>query len=200
MSLCDAYYKDGAIIKLYHPTSHDMTNKDPKKPASDDSVLFRDAVQDVMPLQTDKILLPQANKPVSRRKDKAPAGIDKLSDDFIPDCENWLEFMRPGVQRTVFKQLRTGKLAVESHLDLHGLTRDAARIQLQHFIQQAMQHHFKVVCIVHGKGYHSEDGRPVLKAMVNKWLQDLAEVLAFSSAQPRDGGSGAVYALLKTLK
>jgi DNA-nicking Smr family endonuclease len=176
-----------------------MSNKDPDKAKADDSALFQDAMQDVMRLQIDKVQL-KASKPAPKRKAKTPALSDRLSDDFIPPCDNWLEFMRPGVQRTLFKQLRTGKLAIESHLDLHGMTRDAARIQLQQFLQLALQQHCKVVCIVHGKGYHSEDGRPVLKAMVNKWLQDLPEVLAFSSALPKDGGSGAVYALLKTLK
>lgn len=177
-----------------------MPNEDPKKSAPNDSDLFRDAVQDVKPLTSDKIPLRHPAKRATKRAASQPAITDRLSDEFIPPCDNLLEFMRPGVQRTLFKQLRTGKLPVESHLDLHGMTRDAARIALQQFLQLAQQQRLKVVCIVHGKGYHSEDGRPVIKAMVNKWLQDLPEVLAFCSAQPRDGGSGAVYALLKTLK
>lgn len=176
-----------------------MPNEDPKKSSPDDSELFREAVQDVKPLATDKISLRQPAKRRVQRITAQPVA-DRLSDEFIPPCDNWLEFMRPGVQRTLFKQLRTGKLPVESHLDLHGMTRDAARLTLQQFLQQAQMQRAKVVCIVHGKGYHSEDGRPVLKAMVNKWLQDLPEVLAFCSAQPADGGSGAVYVLLKNLK
>ena len=177
-----------------------MPNEDSKKSVPDDINLFRDAMQDVTPLKSDKVAPPRTTRRTSKRQTAQQAMIDKLSDEFIPPCDNLLEFMRPGVQRTLFKQLRTGKLPVESHLDLHGMTRDAARIQLQHFLQLAQHQRHRVVCIVHGKGYHSEDGRPVLKAMVNKWLQDLPEVLAFCSAQPRDGGSGAVYALLKTIK
>ena len=177
-----------------------MTTKDQKNPATEDNALFRNEMQDVIPLQTDKVQLAKTVKTARRTNNNTTTTRDRLSDDFIPDCDNWLEFMRPGVQRSLFKQLRTGKLAIQSHLDLHGLTRDAARLRLQEFLQTAMQQQHKVVCIVHGKGYHSEDGRPVLKAMVNKWLQDLPEVLAFSSALPADGGSGAVYALLKALK
>lgn len=177
-----------------------MPKQDPKKIADDDSTVFRDAMQDVTPLTTDKVSLRTNAKPSGKRAVRQAAVVDRLSDDFIPPCDNLLEFMRPGVQRSLFKQLRTGKLPIESHIDLHGMTRDAARLALQAFLQQAQQNHHKVVCIVHGKGYHSEDGRPVLKAMVNKWLQDLPEVLAFCSAKPQDGGSGAVYALLKILK
>lgn len=177
-----------------------MPNEDSKKPAPDDSKLFQDAMQDVTPLKTDKVALPHSARRITRRQPAQPALMDKLSDDFIPPCDNLLAFMRPGVQRTLFKQLRTGKLPINAHIDLHGMTREAARIQLQQFLQQAQQQGHKIVCIVHGKGYHSEDGRPVLKAMVNKWLQDLPDVLAFSSAQPKDGGSGAVYALLRAIK
>jgi DNA-nicking Smr family endonuclease len=39
--------------------------------------------------------------------------------------------------------------------------------------------------------------RPVLKGKVNHWLQQRDEVLAFCSARPVDGGTGAVYVLLK---
>ena len=178
-----------------------MPKQDPKKTANDDSSAFRDAMQDVTPLKTtNKVRLRSSTKPATRLTGRHSTVVDKLSDDFIPPCDNLLEFMRPGVQRALFKQLRTGKLPIESYIDLHGMTRDAARLALQGFLQQAQQNHHKVVCIVHGKGYHSEDGRPVLKAMVNKWLQDLPEVLAFCSAKPQDGGSGAVYALLKILK
>jgi DNA-nicking Smr family endonuclease len=177
-----------------------MPNEDSKNTNAADSHAFRDAMQDVTPLKSDKITLRSTVKRSVKRTAPQAAVVDKLSDDFIPPCDNLLEFMRPGVQRTLFKQLRTGKLPIESHIDLHGMTRDAARLGLQQFLQQAQQNHHKVVCIVHGKGYHSEDGRPVLKAMVNKWLQDLPEVLAFCSAKPQDGGSGAVYALLKNLK
>jgi DNA-nicking Smr family endonuclease len=39
----------------------------------------------------------------------------------------------------------------------------------------------------------------VLKQKVNDWLRQKNEVLAFCSARPNDGGSGAVYVLLKRL-
>ena len=51
--------------------------------------------------------------------------------------------------------------------------------------------------IVHGKGLRSRQGQPVLKVKVNHWLRQREEVLAFCSARPVDGGTGAVYVLLK---
>jgi DNA-nicking Smr family endonuclease len=182
-----------------------MSDQDKKNSESEETALFRDAVRDATPLaQNSRVdLRAESRHPAKRPAKPRTSDADifsRLSDDFIPPCDTHLEFMRPGVQRTLFKQLRTGKLPIEAHLDLHGHTRDAARQQLLQCIHQAQQQHQRVICIVHGKGYHSEDNRPVLKAMVNKWLQDLPEVLAFASAQPKDGGSGAVYVLLRQLK
>lgn len=161
--------------------------------------LFQQAMTDVTPIRQDKVSLKPKPGPIKKRP---PAShqepiADALSDDFIPECGQFLEFMRPGIQKSLVKQMRNGKLPVEDHIDLHGLTRDKARNYLLSFIQQAQQQGYKIVCIVHGKGYHSDDGRPVLKAMVNKWLQNIPQVLAFTTAQPRDGGTGAVYALIK---
>jgi len=51
--------------------------------------------------------------------------------------------------------------------------------------------------VVHGKGYSSPNNKPVIKAYVNRWLRESETVLAFHSAQKQDGGTGAVYVLLK---
>lgn len=177
-----------------------MSDHDDNTPG-DDLDIFRQAMADVRPIrQQPRVSL--RNKPArikKRPQAEAQTIHDTLSDDFIPPCGEQLEFMRPGVQKSLLKQMRNGKLPVEDRIDLHGLYRDQARLQLLQFIQQAQLSGFKIVCVVHGKGYHSEDGRPVLKAMVNKWLQAIPEVLAFTSAPHRDGGYGAVYVLIRRL-
>ena len=55
----------------------------------------------------------------------------------------------------------------------------------------------RCVCIVHGKGLHSVDGKAVLKSAVNDWLRKIDDVLAFCSAKNSDGGVGALYVLLR---
>ncbi len=50
---------------------------------------------------------------------------------------------------------------------------------------------------MHGKGHGSLHKLPVLKTKVQGWLRQRDEVLAFCSARPVDGGTGAVYVLLK---
>jgi len=166
----------------------------------DDENLFSQAMQGVTTLSSDKVNLKKKPDNIKKRPAVAKKNIaDTLSDEFIPECEDFLEFMRPGIQKSYLKQIRNGKIAVEDQLDLHGYSRDDARTILLDFLDHAQQSSYKLVRIVHGKGYHSDDSQPVLKAMVNKWLQSIPEVLAFVSTMPRDGGTGAVYVLLKKL-
>ena len=53
--------------------------------------------------------------------------------------------------------------------------------------------------VITGKGvWRSDSG--ILKEMVPRWLNEVpnrARVLAIANAQPRHGGSGALYVLLK---
>ena len=108
-----------------------------------------------------------------------------------------LLFSRNGVQNSVIRKLRRGHYRVEAELDLHRLTAAQAHEALLDFILQCKQRHLRCVRIIHGKGLGSKDQRPVLKGRVNQWLQQWNDVLAFSSARPCDGGSGATYVLLR---
>ncbi|RUM77150.1 MAG: hypothetical protein DSZ13_02225, partial [Candidatus Thioglobus sp.] len=51
--------------------------------------------------------------------------------------------------------------------------------------------------IIHGKGYHSENGMSILKTQVVSFLSQHPQVLAFNSCPDKDGGTGAVFVLLK---
>jgi len=167
----------------------------------DNDKLFSEAMQGVKALNSDKASLKKKPTAIKKRPPATEKSIaDTLSDEFIGDCEDFLEFMRPGIQKSYLKQIRNGKVGVEDHLDLHGYRRDDARKCLLEFLDNAQQQSYKLVRIVHGKGFNSSDKQPVLKAMVNKWLQSIPQVLAFVSTTPADGGTGAVYVLLKIRK
>lgn len=99
----------------------------------------------------------------------------------------------------VTRKLGSGELTVQAHLDLHGHVRDEARTALASFIQNSHAMDFRTLLIIHGRGLKSDVG-PVLKESVVKWLTTgtLSHlVLAFCSARPCDGGTGALYVLLK---
>lgn len=107
-----------------------------------------------------------------------------------------LSFVRPGVQHGVFHKLRRGRYPAEASLDLHRHTVEQARRELWEFIQQCEHYQLRTVMVVHGKGDRAPNPG-VLKSFVAHWLVDLPQVLAYHSAQPRDGGSGALYVMLK---
>ena len=106
-------------------------------------------------------------------------------------------YRRPGLPERTFRQLRRGRFRIEAEADLHGLTATHARLQLREFIVEAADRGLGCVRVIHGKGLRSGPGGPVLKTLVQRWLVQWDEVLAFVSARVRDGGSGAVYVLLR---
>ena len=107
-----------------------------------------------------------------------------------------LFFHRPQISRIVMRRLRRGRYSVREEIDLHGMTAPEARLALHDFIVECSRNGIGCVRVVHGKGLRSGQRGAVLKAGVNQWLPQWQEVLAFCSALPRDGGTGAVYVLV----
>jgi DNA-nicking Smr family endonuclease len=105
-----------------------------------------------------------------------------------------------GLHPDTLKTLQRGEYALDDRLDLHGLTKEEARQAVDAYLQRAQLRRYRCVLIVHGRGLHSEQGVPILKDAVISWLSEGAlshSVLAFASARPIDGGSGATYVLLR---
>jgi DNA-nicking Smr family endonuclease len=120
----------------------------------------------------------------------------------IADSDEFIEGAARGLDRHVLRRLRKGEFAVQAHVDLHGLTRDEARSELENFLQRSRQAGKRCVLVVHGRGLHSKDQVPVLKDALKRWMSTARfadHVLAFATARPHDGGLGAVYVLLRRL-
>jgi len=165
--------------------------------------LFRQLMGEVAPLNHDKIE-PEPSRPAPRpaqfHADEARVLEDMLSDHYDPEelqPGDMLAFSRPGLKKSHYRKLRRGEYALEAELDLHGLTVPPAREALVGFLGECQRLDARCVRIIHGKGLRSSNEGPVLKAMVNRWLRQRDEVLAFCSARPVDGGTGAVYVLLR---
>jgi DNA-nicking Smr family endonuclease len=165
----------------------------------DDSDLFQDAMDGVEPIKPDNKVKHKPEKKKIRVKHHHQDSIaidDVFSDGHIEECPDQLSFSRSGVQPATLKKLRQGKLAIDNSIDLHGMTVDEARDYLLEFLGECELDGSRVLLIVHGKGYSSPGSKPIIKPMVNRWLRQLSSVLAFVSAKPADGGTGAVYVLL----
>lgn len=170
--------------------------KHPDPQAAD---LFRQALDGVTPLAPSGRITPAKPRPVPLaplRGSRAPAVADTLSDHGAGD-EPINEFLRNGLSRMTLRKLRRGQFPVEDSLDLHGLHTDAARKLLLEFLREATQRGLRCVCIIHGKGRHTESGEGILKTRTRHWLTQCPEVLAFCEAPPYAGGGGAVLLLLK---
>lgn len=174
-------------------------------PESPDGALFRASVGPVRPVTHDRIEHELPRPPARakfRERDEQEVLRDLLSDGFDPgDYETGEEllFARRGLQHRTFKNLRRGRLAIQAECDLHGCTVAEARAVLGGFLRDCLARGLRCVRVIHGKGHGSHQRLPVLKAKVGGWLRQRDEVLAFCSARPVDGGTGAVYVLLKTL-
>jgi DNA-nicking Smr family endonuclease len=109
-----------------------------------------------------------------------------------------LSFVRTGLSRQILRKLRRGEWSTQAELDLHGLIKLEAKIELVNFLYQCRQRGIRCIRIIHGKGLGSKNREPVLKLHVRHWLMQREEVLAFVQARPVDGGGGAVMVLLKS--
>jgi DNA-nicking Smr family endonuclease len=174
-----------------------------KKPDPDDSQLFRDSVGDVTPVRHDRVAPPRrapGPRPRFRERDEAQVLRDLLSDQFEPlehETGEELVFVRAGLQQRTLKKLRRGLFVVSAELDLHGMTVPVAREAVAAFLHECKRRRVQCARIVHGKGRGSRHRAPVLKHKIGHWLQQRDEVLAYCSARNCDGGTGAVYVLLK---
>lgn len=112
------------------------------------------------------------------------------------EAESLLSYSSSNLPSKQFQDLKYGKIPWQARLDLHGLNTDNARQALCEFIQIQSQQNKRCLLIIHGKsGHHGQ--APLIKNLVNRWLPQFDELLAYHSAQAKDGGRGAVYVLLK---
>ena len=169
----------------------------------EDRALFRQAVGKVRRLKDDRAY-PQRARSTSRPRGRTPAvrptdSPGLAESEWIPDVgpSDVLSFTSAGVQRRETERLRRGQYKVEADLDLHGRTVSDASTALDRFLDDSRRHGRRCVRVVHGKGFGSPSGQPVMKAHVDRWLRNRSEVLAFCSATPPDGGTGALYVLLR---
>jgi len=108
-----------------------------------------------------------------------------------------LLYRRDGLPDSTWKKLRRGQYRLQAECDLHGLNRTQAAQEVVRFLLACNAENLRCVRIIHGKGNGSPNTGPVIKRALDSWLRKRQEVLAFCSARAHDGGTGAVYVLLK---
>lgn len=168
--------------------------------------LFRAAVADVTPLMWARVQRVDTEPPRSavivrsRALDEAAALAEALlrtSFDVRLDRQDEFAWLRAGQPRHLLRDLRRGRWSSEAEIDLHGLNRDEAILELAEFVATCLLRGRRHVCIVHGQGHGSPGREPVLRVLVQRWLVSCPEVLACVQAPLTQGGAGAVRVVLR---
>ena len=176
-----------------------MSGRD-RRPSKEETALWRAATGDVRPLDKREEAESPAPRPAKPRKpvaSKAPPPAPPAR-----QAEPLAHGASPGVDRRTAERLKRGQMEIQARLDLHGMTQAEAHGRLTAFIEAHQAAGRRCVLVVTGKGTRREEGG-VLRDAVPRWLNAPGlrpRILSFCHAQPKDGGDGALYILLKRLR
>jgi DNA-nicking Smr family endonuclease len=181
--------------------------KKPEIPSRDEAELFQRAMRDATPL--DGATRRRRKSPPEVPDQAAPKGRAKPARPSPPPpparAKNLPELRSgeaAGLDRRTMDRLRRGQIRPQARLDLHGHTQDEAQAALVEFLRRAQAAGKRCVIVITGRGRIGQGGG-VLRGQTPRWLNLPSMrplVLGFAVAQPRDGGSGALYVLLKRRK
>lgn len=173
---------------------------------NEDWLFFKEVMKDVrrtksFPINTKPKKNSSEHTRLIRVEDDDQSSLVRLLDPTVLNIgsDEPLFFSRPGLQNKRLKQLIRGSIRQSDCLDLHQMTVKQARFAVYNFLLQSQKSNYTCVRIIHGKGKFKSSGAK-LKNHVYYWLTQISSVLAFSSAQPREGGTGAVYVLLRRIR
>lgn len=174
-------------------------DKDPG--ADEDAALFRDAIGPVrrLPAAPETPRGPRAEPRAhmaERDEREARSEFERLLEAGPLEAGDALRYRRDEISPRMLRRLARGQYAVQDELDLHHADAREAETMLRQFLAEVRDAGIGCVRIVHGKGLHA-DGAPALKNLVDRLLRRRADVLAFHSAPPAQGGTGAVLVLLR---
>ena len=158
--------------------------------------LFRAEMKGVKPLKQDTFV---AARPY---KKKAQATIKEqreqqdtlfyFSDEYEPllNEESAVKYLRENEDSHLLKQLRRGDFSPEIFLDLHGLTREQAKLELAALIQTCEKEHLYCASVMTGYGTYT------LKRQIPRWLVQHPKVRALHQAPKEWGGEAAILILI----
>ena len=182
---------------------------DPDDPVADEH-LFRQAMDGVIPLQRGSRRRVAPKPPVSdspRSQTPELEAAEQLhrlvatGEGFqVSDTPEYREGVGRNVPQGITRHLHKGQFSIQDDIDLHGLSAVQAGEALQSFFKETVASGKRAVLIVHGRGLSSPD-KPVLKALVHRWLETgpwRHWVMAYSSARACDGGAGGSRATSAT--
>ncbi|MCF2907956.1 MULTISPECIES: endonuclease SmrB [Pseudoalteromonas] len=172
------------------------TDKSNSQLPADDFALFREAVSGTSQFKQDTVQQPRRQtrfkgEVIAEQKKQHQAEF-YFSDEYVPDIDTHgtVNYVRPGADKYLAKQLRRGDYAPELILDMHGMNKETAKDELAALIHACKKQHVACACVVHGIGER------VLKHKVPQYLVQHPDILAIHQAPLEYGGKGAVLILV----
>ncbi|MGF7453009.1 endonuclease SmrB [Pasteurella bettyae] len=163
----------------------------------EDINLFRESIQGVKKIKQNTYVPPKqinVKKKSEQREIREQADIlFYFSDEYEPllNEEDAVKYLRKGEDSYLLKQLRRGDFSPELFLDLHGLTREQAKLELASLIQACIDEHIYCASIMTGYGTYT------LKRQIPRWLVQHPRVKALHRAPKEWGGDAAILVLIE---
>jgi DNA-nicking Smr family endonuclease len=161
----------------------------------DDSELSR-LLPGVKRLHSDRINVYRQRQPAAAPGKSAPQPANSPASFYETPLTAEDSHFNSGLQVKLQRKIRQGAIRPEDSIDLHGYRQAEALLELDEFMSQAIQRRYRMILIIHGQGFRSQS-EAVLKPLVQRWLSEQAQVLAWCPAQLRDGAGGASYVCLR---
>jgi DNA-nicking Smr family endonuclease len=143
---------------------------------------------------------PETRKAAAREAPAAPKAGGALeawlAKNGIKDKDAEAGEGRNGAERGL-ESRRLAALRPQAVLDLHGMTGEEAEAAIADFVSSSSRRGLEKVLVIHGKGLHSS-GAPVLKKAARRALESLPLAGRFGEADKIDGGSGALWVLIRS--
>ena len=108
-----------------------------------------------------------------------------------------------GLDRKNNKKLKRGEMDIDFRIDFHGFRKDEAFDYLIQKINFAYNQGFRCILVVTGKGLNTKEGELSIKDSIGDWLKHYLiadKLIKYTDASQKDGGTGAIYVLLKRNK
>ena len=170
-----------------------------RHPSREDRALWRRTKRDVTPLAPERPARAPEQSDEPRGEPARPHRVSPAPLKRATSLPPLAPGDSPGVDRGTAEKFRRGQLAVEARLDLHGMTQEEAHRALARFVKRGHEDGLRMVLVITGKGGFG-DARGVLRDAVPRWLNESnlrPRVLSCAWAQPKHGGAGALYVLLR---
>ena len=158
--------------------------------------LFRAEMKGVKPLKQDTFVAarPHKKKALATIKEQREQQdtLFYFSDEYEPllNEESAVKYLRENEDSHLLKQLRRGDFSPEIFLDLHGLMREQAKLELAALIQTCEKEHLYCASVMTGYGTYT------LKRQIPRWLVQHPKVRALHQAPKEWGGEAAILILI----